>query len=95
MKEKIKNIFNSIKEHFNKILDLATLKTELRYLRREVIELKTKEKPYIDMINKLKSENRILKIQNTKLKKKVEVMSKWKQIMYIKIVHHLYKKIKN
>ena len=76
MKEKIKNIFYSIKQHFNKILDIATLKTELKYLRREVIELKTKERPYIDMINKLKSENRILKIQNTKLKKKVEVMSK-------------------
>lgn len=64
-------ILTKIKEGFNKILDIATLKTELRYLRREVIELKTKEKPYIDMINKLKSENRILKIQNTKLKKKV------------------------
>ena len=71
MKEKIKKISNHIKEHFNKILDIATLKTELRYLRREVIDLKTKERPYIDMINKLKSENRVLKIQNTKLKKKV------------------------
>ena len=76
MKEKIKKISNHIKEHFNKILDISTLKSELKYLRKENIELKTKERPYIDMINKLKSENRILKIQNTKLKKKVEVMSK-------------------
>ena len=67
----MKKILTKIKKGFNKILDIATLKTELKYLRREVIELKTKERPYIDMINKLKSENRILKIQNTKLKKKI------------------------
>lgn len=62
---------NKLKERLNKLLDIATLKSELKYLRKENIELKVKEKPYIDKITKLKSENRILKIQNTKLKKKV------------------------
>ena len=47
---------------------------KLKNKTKENIELKTKERPYIDMINKLKSENRILKIQNTKLKKKIEIL---------------------
>ena len=64
-------MINKIKEKFNKLLDLTTLKTELKYLRKENQELRNKERPYIDLVNKLKSENRVLKIQNTKLKKRV------------------------
>ena len=71
MKEKIKNIFNSIKEHFNKILDIATLKAKNKLLKQQLEEEKKKNQPLIDLANKYKSENRILKIQNTKLKKKV------------------------
>ena len=62
---------NRIKEFFNKMLDITTLKMELKHLRKENEELRLKERPYIDKINKLKSENRVLKIQYTKLKKKV------------------------
>ena len=36
MKEKIKNIFNSIKEHLNKILDIATLKVEKKLLKQHL-----------------------------------------------------------
>ena len=71
MKEKIKNIFNSIKEHFNKILDIATLKVENKLLKQHLEDEKKKNQPLIDLANKYKSENRILKIQNTKLKNKV------------------------
>lgn len=71
MKEKIKKIFNSIKEHFNKILDIATLKSENKLLKQQLEDVEKKHQPLIDLANKYKSENRILKIQNTKLKKKV------------------------
>lgn len=71
MKEKIKNIFNSIKEHFNKILYIAVLKVENKLLKQQLEDEKKKNQPLIDLANKYKSENRILKIQNTKLKKKV------------------------
>ena len=74
MKEKIKNIFNSIKEHLNKILDIATLKVENKLLKQHLEDEKKKNKPLIDLANKYKSENRILNIQNTKLKKKVEIL---------------------
>lgn len=57
-----------------KTFDIATLKQEVKYLRKENEELRLKERPYIDKITKLQSENRILKIQNTKLKKKLEIL---------------------
>lgn len=60
-------------EIFRKILDRATLKQEIKYLRKENEELKEKEKPYIDKITKLKSELRTTRIQYTKLKKKVGI----------------------
>ena len=72
MKEKIKNIFNSIKKFFSKLLDVATLKPENKLLQQQLKEEKKKNQPLIDLANKYKSENRILKIQNTKLKKKEE-----------------------
>lgn len=62
---------NKIKEKFNKFLDIATIKSEVKYLRKEVEDLKKKEKPYIDKITKLKSEIRVLRIQNTKMKNKL------------------------
>ena len=74
MKEKIKNIFNSIKKFFSKLLDVATLKSENKLLQQQLKEEKKKNQPSIDLANKYKSENRILKIQNTKLKKKVEIL---------------------
>lgn len=74
MKEKIKKISNHIKEHFNKILDIATLKVEIKLLKQQLEDEKKKNQPLIDLANKYKSENRILKIQNTKLKKKVEIL---------------------
>ena len=62
---------NKIKEKFNKILDITTLKAEVKYLRKENEDLRLRERPYIDKITKLKSEIRILKIQNTKMKNKL------------------------
>lgn len=70
MKMKFKNGFKKIINFFNNILEFVTLKQEIKYLRKELEESKNKEKPYIDKINKLKSENRVLKILNTKLEKK-------------------------
>lgn len=70
MKMKFKNGFKKITNFFNNILEFVTLKQEIKYLRKELEESKNKEKPYIDKINRLKSENRILKILNTKLEKK-------------------------
>ena len=59
MKMKFKNGFKKIINFFNNILEFVTLKQEIKYLRKELEEFKNKEKPYIDKINKLKSENRV------------------------------------
>ena len=67
-------MWDKIKELFNKMLDIATLKTENRLLKQQLEDEKKKNQPLIDLANKYKSENRILKIQNTKLKKKVEIL---------------------
>lgn len=71
MKEKIKNIFNSIKEHFNKILDIAVLKEENRLLKKQVEELKRNQIPLIDLKNKYLSELRSKNLELGRLKKKV------------------------
>ena len=70
MKMKLKKVLNGIKNLFCNTLDFFTLKKEIRYLRNELEESKNREKPYIDKIQVLKSDNRILKILNTKLEKK-------------------------
>lgn len=67
MKEKIKNVFNNT-------LDFITLKQEIKYLRKELEESKAKEKPYIDKIQTLKSDIRVLKIINTKNEKKIQAL---------------------
>ena len=64
-------MITKIKEKFNKLLDILTLKAENKLLRDQLEDEKKKNQPLIDLANKYKSENRILKIQNTKLKKKV------------------------
>ena len=70
MKMRIKKVFNGIKNLFSNTLEFITLKQQIRYLERELEESKSKERPYIDKINCLKSDNRVLKILNTKLEKK-------------------------
>lgn len=70
MKMKLKMVCNKVKNLFNNTIEFLTLKQEIRYLRKELEESKNKEKPYIDKINSLKSDNRVLKILNTKLEKK-------------------------
>lgn len=62
---------NKLKERLNKLLDIATLKTENKLLKQQLEDEKKKNKPLIDLANKYKSENRVLKIQNTKLKNKL------------------------
>lgn len=44
---------------------------QLKQENKQLEDEKKKNQPLIDLANKYKSENRILKIQNTKLKKKV------------------------
>ena len=61
MKDRIKNWLEDLKE-------FTTLKQTIKILQKEVEESKKREQPYIDMIQKLKSENRTYKIQNTRLK---------------------------
>lgn len=68
----MKNIFYKVKEFFNKLLDGATLMAENKYLRKELDESKAKEKPYIDKIQLLKSDLRVMKILNTKLENKAK-----------------------
>lgn len=67
MKAKILNFFNNT-------MDFINLKDEIRYLRKELEESKSKEKPYIDKIQSLKSDNRVLKIINTKNEKKIQTL---------------------
>lgn len=67
MKAKILNFFNNT-------MDFVNLKDEIRYLRKELEESKSKEKPYIDKIQSLKSDNRVLKIINTKNEKKIQTL---------------------
>lgn len=71
MKEKIKNIFNPIKENFNKILDIAVLKEENKLLKKQVKELKRNQIPLIDLKNKYLSELRVKNLELARLKKKV------------------------
>lgn len=65
-------MFKGLKNMFTNIIEFVNLKKTIKILRKELEESKQREQPYIDLINKLKSENRILKIQNTKLKKQVK-----------------------
>lgn len=72
MKMKLKTMCNKFKNLFNNTLEFFTLKQEIKYLKSELEESKKREKPYIDKINVLKSDNRVLKILNTKLEKKIQ-----------------------
>lgn len=72
MKKGIKNALKRVRTNFNKIIDIATLNSEIIYLKNELEESKNKEKPYIDTIQALRSDNRVLKILNTKLEKKAK-----------------------
>lgn len=71
MKEKIikvvSKIIKTIKNIFNSLLDIATLRLEIKTLREQINDSNKLERKYIDKINKLKSDNRVYKIQNTKL----------------------------
>lgn len=67
MKAKILNFFNNT-------MDFINLKDEIRYLKKELEESKSKERPYIDKIQSLKSDNRVLKIINTKNEKKIQTL---------------------
>jgi chromosome segregation ATPase len=66
------NFANKVSNLFNNTLEFITLKEQIKILSKELEESKSKEKPYIDKINRLKSENRVFKILNTKLEKKVK-----------------------
>lgn len=63
-------MFKVTKNFFTNTLEFVSLKKQIRHLEKELEESKNKEKPYIDKINSLKSDNRVLKILNTKLEKK-------------------------
>ena len=72
MKNNIKKAFNGVREKINKFVDIVALNEEVKYLQNELDESKAKEKPYIDKINLLKSDLRVMKILNTKLENKVK-----------------------
>lgn len=65
-------MFKGLKNMFTNIIEFINLKKTIKLLRKELEESKQREQPYIDLINKLKSENRVYKIQNTKLKKQIK-----------------------
>lgn len=71
MKEKIIKVVSKtielIKNTFDSLLDIATLRLEIKTLREQINGFNKLERKYIDKISKLKSDNRVYKIQNTKL----------------------------
>lgn len=71
MKEKIIKvvsiIIETIKNTFDSLLDIVTLRLEIKTLREQINDFNKLERKYIDKISKLKSDNRVYKIQNTKL----------------------------
>lgn len=71
MKEKIikvvSKIIESIKNTFDSLLGIVTLRLEIKTLREQINGFNKLERKYIDKISKLKSDNRVYKIQNTKL----------------------------
>jgi len=62
---------NKIKDFFNKILDIATLKAENKLLKQQLEEEKKKNQPLIDLKNKYLAELRVKNLELGKLKKKV------------------------
>lgn len=70
MKKMVKNVLKKANEKFNRFKDIVALNSEINYLKKELEESKNKEKPYIDKIQALKSDNRVLKIINAKLENK-------------------------
>ena len=71
MIEKIKNIFNSIKEFFNKLLDVATLKAENKLLQQQLEDEKKKHQPLIDkqaFIQQLEHEKKTFKPKGEMIK---------------------------
>ena len=71
MKEKIIKVVSktieSVKNTFDSLLDIVTLRLEIKTLREQINDFNKLERKYIDKISKLKSDNRVYKIQNTKL----------------------------
>ena len=69
--KKISNVFrkiaSSIIDSLNSLLDIATLRIEVKELKEKLKDKEKLEREYIDKISLLKSDNRIYKIQNTKL----------------------------
>lgn len=63
-------MINKIKEKFNKLLDIATLKTENKLLRDQLEDEKKKNQPLIDLKNKYLAELRTKNMIIGRLKKK-------------------------
>lgn len=61
-----------IKDIFNKVLDMATLKKENKILREQLYEEKKKQQPLIDLKNKYLAELRAKNMEIGRLKKKVK-----------------------
>jgi len=67
LKFDVSKTIESIKNTFDSLLDIATLRLEIKTLREQINDFNKLERKYIDKISKLKSDNRVYKIQNTKL----------------------------
>ena len=65
-------MLNKLKEKFNKILDLATLKQENKILKEHLNDEKKKQQPLIDLKNKYLAELRAKNMEIGRLKKKVK-----------------------
>lgn len=74
MKMRLKSVCSKVSNFFNNTIEFVSLKSEVKILQKELEESKSKEKPYIDMIQRLKSDNRVLKILNTKNEKKIQAL---------------------
>lgn len=61
-----------IKEKFNKMLDIATLKAENKLLKQQLEDEKKKNQPLIDLKNKYLADLRIKNLELARLKKKTE-----------------------
>ena len=68
----ISGFMNKIKNGFDKILDFASLKMQIKILKKENEELRKKQRPYINKISVLTSQNRKYNLELIRARAEIE-----------------------
>lgn len=68
----IGGFMNKIKNGFDKILDFASLKMQIKILKKENEELRKKQRPYINKISVLTSQNRKYNLELIRARAEIE-----------------------